>query len=239
MPRRLQFQSRLPRLTARKLKSRGLFITLEGLDGTGKSTHLRLLVRYLRRRGWRLRVTREPGGTRVGEKIRAIVLASETSRLAPLAELTLIYAARAQHLQEVVRPALARGEIVLSDRFNDASMAYQGYGRRLGPATVRALDAIICRPTRPDLTLVLDLSPAAALRRARRREKRRNSRRARFEAQGLEFYRRVRDGYRAIARREPRRLKFIRSDRPVGEVQAQVRRVVDEFLAKRRRTGRH
>jgi dTMP kinase len=219
------------------LKARGVFITLEGLDGTGKSTHLRLLVQHLRRRGLRLRVTREPGGTRVGEKVRAIVLGSDTSKLAPLAELTLVYAARAQHLQEVVRPALARGEIVLSDRFNDASMAYQGYGRRLGTATVRALDRIICEPTRPDLTLVLDLSPVAALQRARRRERRRKSRRGRFEAQGLEFYRRVRAGYRAIARREPHRLRFIRSDRPVQEVQAEVRRRVDELLKSRGRRG--
>jgi dTMP kinase len=219
------------------LKARGVFITLEGLDGTGKSTHLRLLVQHLRRRGMRLRVTREPGGTRVGEQVRAIVLGSGTSKLAPLAELALIYAARAQHLQEVVRPALARGEIVLSDRFNDASMAYQGYGRRLGPATVRALDRIICAPTRPDLTLVLDVSPAKALKRARRREKRRKSRRGRFEAQGLDFYRRVRAGYLAIARQEPRRVRWIRSDRPIEEVQAEVRRRVGEFLQKRGRLG--
>ncbi len=220
------------------MKKRGLFITLEGQDGTGKSTHLRLLVHHLRRRGLRVRVTREPGGTRVGEKVRAIVLASDTVRLAPLAELTLIYAARAQHLQEVVRPALERGDLVISDRFNDASMAYQGYGRRLGPATVRALDELICTPTRPDLTLVFDLAPAVALKRARRREKRRKSRRGRFEAQGLEFYRRVRAGYRAIARSDPGRLRFISSDRPVEEVQAEVRRVVDAFLARRGRIGK-
>lgn len=170
----------------------------------------------------------------MGEKIRRIVLDSETSRLAPLAELTLVYAARAQHLQEVVRPALARGEIVVSDRFNDASMAYQGYGRRIGPAAVRALDKIICGATQPDLTLILDAVPAVALRRARRREKRRKSRRARFEAQGLNFYRRVRAGYLAIARKEPRRIKLIRTGGPVREVQAEVRRRVDALLEERR-----
>ena len=109
----------------------GVLITLEGTDGTGKSTQLRLLVRYLKRRGLAVRATREPGGTKIGERIRNILLSSSTAQLTPLAELALMYAARAQHLREVIRPALARGEIVVSDRYNDASLAYQGYGREL------------------------------------------------------------------------------------------------------------
>ena len=112
----------------------GLFITLEGIDGTGKSTQLRLLAQHLKKRGLAVRLTREPGGTKLGERIRKILLASTTTHLAPLAELALMYAARAQHLQEVIRPALAKGEIVVSDRYNDASLAYQGYGRELGVA---------------------------------------------------------------------------------------------------------
>jgi len=123
------------------MKRRGIFITLEGIDGTGKSTQFRLLVEALRRRKLPVCATREPGGTGTGEQVRSILLASKTGKLAPLAELALIYAARAQHLGEVVRPALARGEIVVSDRYNDSSYAYQGYGRRLGVEVVRAFES--------------------------------------------------------------------------------------------------
>jgi dTMP kinase len=218
------------------LKRRGLFITLEGIDGTGKSTQHRLLAEYLQECGHQVQATREPGGTRVGEQIRDILLASATEKLDPLAELALMYAARAQHLEEVVRPALAQGKIVISDRFNDASFAYQGYGRKLGVATVRALDQIICGPIQPDLTLVLDLSPRLALERARGREVQRKSQHGRFEVQGLRFHERVRRGYRAIARQESGRVKLIRVDRPVAEVQTAIRNCVNAFLVRRGRT---
>ena len=218
--------------TANKMK-RGLFITLEGIDGTGKSTQLRLLVRHLKKRGLAVRVTREPGGTKVGERIRKILLASATGRLAPLAELALMYAARAQHLQEVIRPALAKGQIVLSDRYNDASVAYQGYGRRLGVNTVRGFDRLICGRTQPDLTIVLDLDPRLALQRAQGRRSRRRSKQERFELQGLSFHKRVRNGYLAIARQESRRVKVVQAGRPVAEVQAKIREIVDAFLARR------
>jgi dTMP kinase len=212
---------------------RGLFITLEGIDGTGKSTQLRLLVQHLKQRGLAVRVTREPGGTKVGERIRKILLASTTTRLTPLAELALIYAARAQHLREVIRPALAKGEIVVSDRYNDASLAYQGYGRELGVETVRAFDRIICARTQPDLTIVLDLAPRLSLERAQGRQSRRKSKQERFESQGVNFHNRVRDGYLAIARKEPRRVKVVQADGPVAEVQAEIRKLVDAFLARR------
>jgi dTMP kinase len=211
----------------------GLFITLEGIDGTGKSTQLRLLAQYLKKRGLAVRLTREPGGTKLGERIRKILLASTTTRLAPLAELALIYAARAQHLQEVIRPALAQGEIVVSDRYNDASFAYQGYGRELGVATVRAFDRIICARTQPDLTIVLDLAPSLSLKRAQGRESGRKSKQERFELQGMRFHKRVRDAYLAIARKEPRRVKLVQADGPVAEVQAEIRKLVDAFLARR------
>lgn len=226
------------------MKKRGIFITLEGIDGTGKSTQNRRLVRYLRGLGYRVCPTREPGGTPLGEQIRPILLGQarrrarparggdEAADLHPLAELLLIYAARAQHLEEVVRPAIRRGDMVVSDRFNDASLAYQGYGRNLGAGTVRSIDRIVCGQTQPDLTLVLDLAPRTALRRARQRETRRNSQKSRFEAAGLKFQERVRAGYLAIARQEPRRVKVARADRPVAEVQAEIRRIVDTFLAR-------
>ncbi|MGE5327628.1 MAG: dTMP kinase [Deltaproteobacteria bacterium] len=191
-----------------------------------------LLARYLKRRGLPVSTTREPGGTVIGERIRGILLASSTRGLAPMAELALMYAARAQHLEQVVRPALARGEIVLSDRYNDASMAYQGYGRNLGPEVVKALDRVICGTTQPNLTLILDLPVRRSLTRAIGREKRRESRRGRFEAEDLKFHQRVRAGYLAIARLQARRVKLIRADRPVDEIQSEIRVHVEALLSR-------
>ena len=211
----------------------GLFITLEGIDGTGKSTQLRLLVRHLKKRGLPVRVTREPGGTKVGERIRKILLDSKTTHLSSLAELALMYAARAQHLEEVIRPALAKGEVVVSDRYNDASFAYQGYGRKLGVRTVRVFDRIVSGRTQPDLTILLDLAPRLSLDRTEGRESRRKSTQERFETQGVDFHTRVRRGYLAIAREDPRRVKVVPAGGPVAEVQAEIRNLVDQFLIRR------
>jgi dTMP kinase len=219
-----------PSLNAKDgLKSRGLFITLEGTDGSGKSTQFKRLVQYLRGLGHRVRATREPGGTPVGEKVRSILLADK-ERLSPLAELTLFYAARAQHIEDVIQPALERGEIVVSDRFNDCSFVYQGYARGLGARVVRLLDRAICGTLQPDLTLVLDLDVRVALTRASRRDSRRGSQQTRFEAEGIEFQERVREGYRRLARCEPDRVRLIRADRPPREVEADIRRIVGERL---------
>ena len=211
----------------------GLFITLEGIDGTGKSTQLRLLVQYLKKRGLPVRVTREPGGTRLGERIRRILLDARNTHLSPLAELALMYAARAQHLEEVIRPALAKGQIVVSDRYNDASLAYQGYGRKLGFATVRAFDRIVSGRTQPDLTILLDLPPRLSLGRAVGRQSQRNSNQGRFELQGLNFHRRVRRGYLAIAQKDPRRVKVVPAGGSVAEVHARILSLIDGFLAQR------
>jgi dTMP kinase len=213
--------------------SHGIFITLEGIDGTGKSTHARRLAAYLHKRGIATVVTREPGGTKVGEQIRRLLLSPKVTRLSSLAELTLMYAAREQHLEEVVRPALARGQVVVSDRYNDASFAYQGYGRMLGAQTVRALDRIICGRTQPELTLLLDLDPQAALARVRKRNKRQRVKNTRFENHGLKFQKRVRTGYLALARSQPRRIKVIQADQPAAEIEAEIRRIVDALLARR------
>jgi dTMP kinase len=136
-------------------------------------------------------------------------------------------------LQEVIRPALAKGEIVVSDRYNDASFAYQGYGRELGVELVRAFDRIVCARTQPDLTIVFDLPPRLALGRAQGRQSRRKAKLARFELQGANFQKKVRDGYLAIARKEPRRVKVVQAGGPVAEVHADIRKVVDAFLAQR------
>lgn len=215
----------------------GIFITFEGIDGAGKSTHVKRLAKYLQERAIPAIVTREPGGTRIGEQIRHLLLHPDIGKMTSLTELILMYAAREQHLDEVVRPALARGRVVVSDRYNDASFAYQGYGRMLGVRTVRAIDKIICGRTQPDLTLLLDLDPRTALERARRRNSHRRSRDTRFENHGLKFQGRVRAGYLALARQQPRRIKVIRGDRPPAQIQAEIRKLVDTLLAKHLRLG--
>lgn len=217
----------------RDLRKRGIFITFEGIDGSGKTTQLRLLVSHLRKRGFKVRITREPGGTRFGDQVREILLSSGTGGLSPLSELLLLYAARAQHVDEVIQPALARGWVVLSDRFNDASFAYQGFGRNLGWEPVRCLDNLICGSVQPQLTVLLDAPPRSSLARALKREG--NSGLSRFEEQGLAFQGRVRRGYLEIARHDPERIKIIRADRPIKEVEAEIRELVDEFLARRLR----
>ena len=212
------------------MRQRGFFITLEGIDGTGKSTQFRRLVRHLRKQRYKVRATREPGGTPVGEEVRAMVMAKKDD-LCALAELALFYAARAQHVETVIRPALERGELVVSDRFNDCSFVYQGYARGLGMKAVRLLDRAICGPTQPDLTLVLDLDPRVALERALGRDAKSGT--SRFEAAGLEFQQRARAGYLALARREPERVRVIDGGLSKREVEAEIADVVDEVLRER------
>ncbi len=214
----------------------GLFITFEGIDGTGKSTQLSRAVRYIRKSGYRVLVSREPGGTPTGERIREILLASKTGKLAPLTELALMYAARAQLLEELIHPALARGEVVVSDRFNTASFAYQGYGRELGTAAVRAFDRVICGVTQPDLTIILDLDPKVAMDRAIGRGTRDHSKLDRIEAQGLAFHRRVRAGYLAIARKHPEQISVVSADQTIDAIEEQIRALVEPCLARRRRS---
>ncbi len=210
----------------------GRFITFEGIDGTGKSTQLKRAIRFIRRHGHRVLATREPGGTRVGEQIREVILAAKNKNLSPMAELALIYSARAQLLQEKIRPALARGETVVSDRFNTASFAYQGYGRGLGVAAVKAFDRIVCGATQPDLTIILDLDPEKAQSRALGRGKRQSSKLDRIEAQGRAFHQRVRQGYLKLARRDPKHLKVVRADRSIEEVAREIEALLQPLVAK-------
>jgi len=197
------------------MSRRGKFITFEGLDGTGKSTQMRKLAAVLRAAGHKVIETREPGGTPTAEKIRKVLLDSGTDGLAPLAEMALMFASRAQHIAEVIEPGLAAGAIVLCDRFTDSTEAYQGSGRRLGSAAVRDLHRALCGNLQPDLTILLDSNPHASVSRARRRNKR-NSKGAgrghdenRFEQETRAFFGRVRDGYMAIAKREPGRVVMV------------------------------
>src|SRR5258707_7716487 len=156
------------------MSRRGKFITFEGLDGTGKSTQLRKLAAALRAAGYKVVETREPGGTASGEKIRRVLLDSATQGLSPMAEMALMFASRAQHIAEVIQPALEHGQIVLCDRFTDSTEAYQGYGRKLGSEDVLNLHRVLCGDLQPDLTILLDSDPGLSIGRARRRNQRAN-----------------------------------------------------------------
>jgi dTMP kinase len=220
------------------LMTPGFFLTFEGLDGSGKTTQLRRLAGWLEARGEHPLVTRQPGGTRVGDRIRALLLDSKTEALAPRAELGLMFADRAQAIAEVIAPAINRGETVLCDRFTDSTEAYQGGGRELGSEIVLALHQAICGGLQPDLTILLLPDFEASLERARRR----NARpgvvdEGRFEREGNAFYRRVFDKYREIAAREPVRVVVIDGDQPIEEVHRKVVRLVEERLAARPRSA--
>lgn len=214
------------------MRNRGLLITFEGIEGSGKSTQIRRLAAFLRRRGVRVRVTREPGGTPAAERLRRLLLA-RGRRWLPLAELLLVNAARAEHVQQVVRPALGRGAWVVCDRFTDATLAYQGYGRGLPIARVHQINRLATGGLSPDRTIFLDLPAAHSLRRARRR-----GTPSRFEDESTAFHRRVREGYRAIARREPRRVHRIFAAGSRAAVWSRVRRAVEDLLPAAAPAGR-
>jgi dTMP kinase len=195
------------------MSRRGKFVTFEGLDGTGKSTQLRKLAAALRAAGHTVVETREPGGTATGEKIRRVLLDSKTQNLSPMAEMALMFASRAQHIAEVIQPALEHGHIVLCDRFTDSTEAYQGYGRKLGSEPVLNLHRVLCGNLQPDLTILLDSDLGLSIGRARRRNQANDSKNGnkgsdenRFEQQNRSFFSRVHHGYKAIAAREPQRV---------------------------------
>ncbi|MGH9417799.1 MAG: dTMP kinase [Terriglobales bacterium] len=193
------------------------FITFEGLDGTGKSTQLELLASHLRARGLQVETTREPGGTKLGERIRDWLLAGSAAPV-PAAELALMTAARAQHVAERIQPALASGAWVLCDRYYDATVAYQGGGRGLDLDTIARLHQLLCAGLMPDLTMILTLDRATALARARRLPSA-----GRFEAEHDAFFARVEAAYRALAAREPARCRLVEA---VGDREAVARRIL-------------
>ncbi len=214
---------------------RGFFVSFEGLDGSGKSTQLRLLKEWLQTEGLAVTATRQPGGTRVGDRIRALLLDSRTEKLSPLAELGLMFSDRAQSIAEIIEPALAAGQIVLCDRFTDSSEAYQGGGRQLGSQVVRDLHAALCGGLQPDLTLLLLPDFDRSLARARQRNQRAaaatGSDENRFETENTAFYRRVFDQYQQIAARGPLRVVAIDSDGSIDEVHQRIVQVIQERLS--------
>jgi dTMP kinase len=209
----------------------GAFITFEGIEGSGKSTQIALLHDDLMKSGRAVTLTREPGGTPIGDQVRKVLLDPANRGLDPTAELLLYAASRAQHLREVILPALAAGRTVLCDRFSDATLAYQGYGRGLSVPTIRELDCIVTAGLKPTLTILLDIDARTGLGRARGRNAQQGLHgEARFENEDIAFHTRVRDGYYLLAREEPQRIRLVNAARSPEDIQKEIRQLVASVL---------
>ena len=205
--------------------NRGKLLTIEGQDGAGKSTNVAVIEAWLKSHKIAYRKTREPGGTKFGEVIRELILDSDSNSFGNTAELLLMFAARAQHIEEVIEPALANGEWVLCDRFTDASYAYQGGGRGVSAADIAALEQVVQGSLRPDLTILLDLAVEVGESRANAR-----SEPDRFEQEKRGFKQRVREAYLAIAKASPERVKLIDAGQSIQSVEHEILIVLDAFL---------
>lgn len=208
------------------MADRGLFITFEGTDGTGKTTQIQRLSADLRRDGYDVCLTREPGGTSISEQIRDMLLNPDHSEMAATTELLLYAASRAQHVSEVIKPALKAGKIVISSRFADATVVYQGYGRGLDLERINRLNRIATDGVMPDVTFVLDLPVEIGLQRVQKRRGGLD----RLEKEKIEFHRRLREGYQIIAKQEPQRLKIIDAQVSPEQVYAQIRQAIQPLL---------
>ena len=220
-----------PRLLAMPHR-RGWFVTFEGIEGSGKTTQVTRLAEKLQAADEPVLVTREPGGSPLGRHLRGLLLGTDDDRLLPLAELLLYVADRAQHLHEVVEPALAAGTHVLCDRFLDATLAYQGFARGLDLDYIRAIHAIAPLDRRPDRTILLDLDPEFGLERARRRNDDLGlaRREGRFERYALEFHRRVRDGYLALAESDPFRVRIVAAELGPDAIESRVADLLSDLF---------
>lgn len=210
---------------------RGLFITFEGLDGSGKTTQLRLLHKWFLDHGRTVTTLRQPGGTKLGEGIRELIVSSKgeaaVGRIDPYTELALMFADRAQSIAEIIRPALDRGDVVLCDRYTDSSESYQGGGRQLGSETILGLHRLLCGNLQPDLTFLLLPDFDDSLRRARRRD----GNETRFEQEKNDFFHRVWDTYKAIAARDADRVALIEGNGPIEEIHAKLCEIASARLA--------
>lgn len=204
---------------------KGTFISFEGIEGSGKSTQVQLLYEFLQKNGADVVRTEEPGGTQIGEQIRTILLDVEHRGMSPLTELLLYNASRAQHVQEVILPALNRGAIVITDRFTDSTVVYQGYGRGLDLQMIDSLDLIATGRLRPDITLLLDLDVKTGLQRNRGIQKT-----DRLELEAISFHERVRYGYRVLAAENPARITLIPATAGINEMHGKIIRIISEAL---------
>jgi dTMP kinase len=210
----------------------GLFITFEGIEGSGKTTQIFLLRDYVEGKGYRCQITREPGGCPIGDRIRDILMDSENENLTPLSELFLIIANRAQHVAEVIEPALSNGRVLICDRFHDATVAYQGFARGVPLDLIERLNQRVAMGLKPDLTILLDCPVDLGLERAKERMANENvsAKEGRFEGEQRDFHQRVRDAYLAIAKAEPHRIKVVDGSGDEHSVEREIRQLVDQFL---------
>jgi dTMP kinase len=213
------------------MNKRGLLITFEGNEGSGKSTQMRMLVERLRAEGHDVLESQEPGGSPIGLKIRAVLLDPANTAMSPTAEMLLMFAARAQNVDEWILPALAKGRIVVSDRFTDSTLAYQGAGRGLGTEVVLEVDRIACRGLVPDLTICVDIDVEEGLRRARRRNQEQESSETRLDEEAVDFYKKARAAYHRLAEDEAGRFKLIDGSPAPDVVAAEVWNVVSAALS--------
>ena len=208
-----------------------LFITFEGVEGSGKTTQIRRLKRYLTQKGIPCKVTREPGGCPIAERIRKILLNPDHREMTPLSELFLYEASRAQHVKEVIEPFLKRGTVVICDRFIDASIAYQGYGRKVDLNWVARLNRLSAEGIKPDITFLLDCPIDLGLKRALRRNRALNQEKeGRFEREKVQFHHRVRGGYLSIAKKDPQRVKVIDTRQGEERIFEKIRKIVDNLI---------
>jgi len=206
---------------------RGIFISFEGPDGSGKSTQIRLLTEYCREKGLEAVTVREPGGTAISEKIRDIILDKKNSEMSPVAEALLYAASRAQLVEQIIRPALEEGKMVLSDRFMDSSIAYQCYGRGLGDG-VRIINEFAVRDLQPDLTFFLDLDPVKGKQRVLK-----EGEPDRLESEAMTFHRAVYEGYKKLSLIYPQRFVTVDADRPIGDIASDIREAFDRYVLER------
>jgi dTMP kinase len=212
-----------------------LFITFEGVEGSGKTTQIQRLRKYFSQRGIPCKITREPGGGPIAEKIRKILLNPDHHEMVPITELLLYEAARSQHVTEFIKPYLKKGGVVLCDRFSDATVAYQGYGRRIDLQWIERLNHLSSQGIRPDVTFLLDCPSDVGLERALRRNRAlKQEKEERFEREKIQFHRRVRRGYLAIAKKEPQRVKIIDTREGEERVFEKIREIVDNLIKGRK-----
>jgi dTMP kinase len=215
------------------VKKQGLFITFEGVEGSGKTTQIKLLAAWLKEKGRRAVLTREPGGTPLADRIRSLLLNGKTKKIGPSMELFLYEVARRDHVSTVIRPALKKGMIVLCDRFTDATLAYQGYGRGLPLKVVEIMNRLATGGIRPDLTFLLDLPVEAGLKRAKGRIKKLKKGTPlenRFEEEKKEFHKRVREGYLTLARKEKRRFVVLDAGKSKQKIFGELRRAMEKIV---------
>ena len=204
---------------------KGRFISLEGIEGTGKSTQAKLLSDYLKEKGFDVVLTEEPGGTQIGLRIRELLLSVEHKGMTAVTELLLYNASRSQHIREIILPAISRGAIVITDRFTDSTIAYQGFGRGIDQGLIDSIDLIATERLRPDITILLDLDAEVGLKRNKGINKT-----DRLELEDLEFHQRVRNGYHNLAEKEPERIKLIDASAGIQEIHNRVSSIITNFI---------